>query len=249
MELSKQFVQKYQEQGFIQFLDYLALDTVKKVGRLVDSALAEGHKFAQRTSSERQAYRKTLHQIINVWREYEVFKQLCFDKRMVNMVKQLMGCDAVRLFQDQILVKESGPKNPTPWHQDNPYWPMQQENAITVWIALDDVNQENGCMQFIPGSHKHGKITLYNEIEPDIKLDELDAKSVAIPMKAGSLHVHHSMTLHYAFANMTNSPRRAYAAVYMADGTLSNGKPYASTDSVQIKKGDLIAHEIFPLLN
>ncbi|MFX9416229.1 phytanoyl-CoA dioxygenase family protein, partial [Acinetobacter baumannii] len=70
--------------------------------------------------------------------------------RFANLAKQLTGFAGIRLFHDHALLKMPGDSKPTPWHQDRPYWPMIDNGkplqALSIWIALDDVDENNGCM-------------------------------------------------------------------------------------------------------
>lgn len=122
-----------------------------------------------------------------------------------------------------------GDTNATPWHQDSPKWPMNEDGCMSIWIALDDVDENNGCMMFVPKSHKVGKLTNISLHDPVNIFDFVqgtplaDRKPVMVPLKAGSCTFHDGLTFHYAHANKTDKPRRAYAIIYMPDGTTYNG--------------------------
>ena len=102
----------------------------------------------------------------------------------------------------------------TPWHQDEAYWnPGMEHLAISVWMPLQPATLENGCMQFVPGSHHLGVVP-HRLINPDahgLVVDDLEAvpDSVACPLPPGGATVHLSRTLHYAGPNQTDEPRRA----------------------------------------
>ena len=68
------------------------------------------------------------------------------------MAASLMDVDAVRIWHDQSLVKQAW-ANPTAWHVDTPFWSFNNREALSIWVALEDVTIENGCMYFMPGSH------------------------------------------------------------------------------------------------
>ncbi|WP_442956048.1 phytanoyl-CoA dioxygenase family protein [Paenibacillus sp. MMO-177] len=57
----------------------------------------------------------------------------------------MSGASGLRLFHDHALLKMPQDSKPTPWHQDLPYWPMNEPGALSIWIALDDVDEHNGC--------------------------------------------------------------------------------------------------------
>jgi ectoine hydroxylase-related dioxygenase (phytanoyl-CoA dioxygenase family) len=120
--------------------------------------------------------------------------------------------------RDHIIVKPSGSAKPTPWHQDEAYWKDDVSyNELSIWIALQDVNLDMGCMTFIPGSNK-GDIHPHHpwQNNPNIIALEVDsgcfdeANAVPCPLPAGGATVHHCRTLHYTTGNRSASnPRRA----------------------------------------
>ncbi len=106
----------------------------------------------------------------------------------------------------------------TPWHQDEAYWDVHKSyNALGTWLPLDDVDEKNGCMWFVPGSHK-GEVLRHRhkDNDPNVHVLEFDepvdtSKGVAVPLKAGGMTVHHARTHHYTGANSTDRIRRAWA--------------------------------------
>lgn len=72
------------------------------------------------------------------------------------VARRLMGAD-LHFAYDQLIMKPAGDPHPTPWHQDSGYW-QGRERALTCWLAVEDVDADMGCMQFIPGSHREGLV-------------------------------------------------------------------------------------------
>jgi ectoine hydroxylase-related dioxygenase (phytanoyl-CoA dioxygenase family) len=107
----------------------------------------------------------------------------------------------------------------TPWHQDEAYFnPAQIHNNLSVWIPLQEATVENGCMQFIPGSHK--EVLPHHHIghDPDVpglEIDQIEPENaVACPIPAGGATIHNCRTLHYAGPNLSDIPRRAYVLIF-----------------------------------
>jgi len=107
---------------------------------------------------------------------------------------------------------------PTPWHQDAAYWPPNMiHQSISVWVPLQEATLENGCMHFVPGSHKMDVIehrSINNdprvhglELHPD-QIHETE-NAVACPLPPGGATFHGGYMLHYAPANRSDIPRRA----------------------------------------
>jgi len=126
-----------------------------------------------------------------------------------------------------MLDKPAGIGRPTYWHQDEAYWdPRLEHRAIAAWMPLTDCSIEMGCMQFIPGSHRHG-IRPHSSRRPDIRpdlyevLEEVDeSTAVACPLPAGGATFHHSRTLHFTASNASGRDRRAYAIEFETEPTV-----------------------------
>jgi hypothetical protein len=106
----------------------------------------------------------------------------------------------------------------TPWHQDESYWdPSFDYHAAGAWLPLEDVNGENGCMCFVPGSHRMEVLRHRNlDGDPRLHLLEVDvpvdtSSAVEVPLRVGGATFHHPRTLHSTAANRTDRPRRAFA--------------------------------------
>src|SRR5437773_1727508 len=93
---------------------------------------------------------KVFLQKVNLWRDHEGMRQYVFGGRMAEVARRLSGSPRVRLWHDHALIKRPRDSKPSPWHQDLPYWPMNEPGTLSCWMALDDVDRDNGCMEFIP---------------------------------------------------------------------------------------------------
>lgn len=129
---------------------------------------------------------------------------------------QLLGPSAELVFEHAVL-KPARIGAPTPWHQDEAFFPIHTNyQSVTVWVPLQPVDLSNGCMQFIPGSHRRGVLP-HRPLHGDPRLHGLEAcgadtsLAVSCPLSAGAATVHHCRTLHHAGPNFTEGPRRAYA--------------------------------------
>jgi len=105
----------------------------------------------------------------------------------------------------------------TPWHQDEAFWEETLGyHACGVWLALDDVDRDNGCMEFVPGSQRRGIVThrhLYDDpMVSALVIDDVDpTEIVAVPLRAGGATFHTQRTMHHTGPNLTDRTRRAYA--------------------------------------
>ena len=134
---------------------------------------------------------------------------------------RLMGVseDELEGFFTHMIYKPAGTGRATPWHQDEAYWdkPELVHHSVSVWMPLDPVTAESGCMQFLPGSHERD-VLRYRRL-PGLEPLELDeevdlSKAVACPLQPGGATFHHCRTLHYTAPNTSGVQRRAYAMTF-----------------------------------
>ena len=143
--------------------------------------------------------------------------RMAADARVVDAVHACMG-DDVMLLSTHFFCKYPDPdaKSFVAWHQDITYWGLEPPVAHTAWIAVDDADLENGCMQVIPGSHRDGIVTHGTSTKGQNLLsisqeipDELVDRSRAVPieLKAGQASIHHGQLFHASQPN-TSQRRR-----------------------------------------
>lgn len=141
---------------------------------------------------------------------------LIYDGPMLGIVQQLTG--SVPIFAlDQIFFKPPRHGSPKAYHQDNAYFLVRPDDqVVTAWIAMDDVDEENGCLRYIDGSHLGDILPCKpvpgyeHDLTPDPKAIDLTKESLAI-VKKGGVVFHHSRTLHTSGPNTSDRWRRGYA--------------------------------------
>lgn len=213
-------VDAYRRDGFLAVDDFLTsaeLDTWRDV---VDRAMQDDTRpGTHRTDvfTQRMQMRTTSPQV----------QELVQDPRVGRLVTQLEGVDAMRIFLDQALAKGRYAM-PTQYHLDLPWWPFESAHACTIWVALDDSTVHNGCLYFVPGSHRLA-LTTAVDLGPDhgalfAAHPEAALPAVPAPLPAGGCTIHNARTVHGAGANMTPGRRRAMTAAFMPDGVRFNGK-------------------------
>ncbi len=259
-QVSEDQVEFYQKNGFLVIEDFLSADELEHWRAAVMNAVQQrnGQKMpgkdlktgeADGINEDAAYYGKVFDQLLNLWQTDGKVKKLMFDDRLGKMAAQLAGVDGIRIWHDQALFKRPW-ANPTSWHLDTPFWSFSDRNAISIWIALDDATLENGCLFFIPGSHRE---TTFENKGIGINMDGIfevypqlvKTQSVAAPMKAGSCSFHNGLTIHGANANMTSGTRRAMTCAYMPDGNTFNGTANILPDDYlrMLKVGDLLNNE------
>ena len=176
-----------------------------------------------RKLEDRDTYGKAFLQIMNLWQCDADAKKFVFAKRMAKIAADLMGVENVRIYHDQALFKEPG-GGPTPWHQDQYYWPIDTNNTITMWMPLMDIDADMGMLTFASGSYTKGAVFNFeisdeseNAFNNYVKENEFPI-SRAKTMKAGDATWHRGFTMHHANGNNSNKMREIMTIIYVADG-------------------------------
>jgi phytanoyl-CoA hydroxylase len=238
-QLKDEQIQYYQDNGFIVIEGFLSPEELEHWRKAVTAAVKEraGIKIpgkdiktgeADGINEDADYFGKVFDQLLNLWQTNKDVNELMMDPQIGKMAAQLAGVDGIRIWHDQALIKRPW-ANPTAWHLDTPFWSFSDRNAISIWVALDDATLANGCLFFIPGSHKQtgfDKITIGRNMDSifDVYPQLKNTMPVAAPMKAGSCSFHNGLTIHGANANMTSGFRRAMTCSYMPEGNTFNGE-------------------------
>jgi ectoine hydroxylase-related dioxygenase (phytanoyl-CoA dioxygenase family) len=186
-----------------------------------------GRRLIDALSKHRRSWTRVLSQYVNLWQTDERVREFCLDPRLGRVACELGEVDGIRMWHDQTMVKPPWGE-PTAWHMDTPAFSFTHPGTSTFWFALVDADLQNGCMYYLPGSHKVRAGTGGN-----MRLDGLRllhpgwelAEPKPCPVRAGAMIVHNGDTAHAAGANMTPYPRSAYAISWMPAGSTFNGRP------------------------
>jgi ectoine hydroxylase-related dioxygenase (phytanoyl-CoA dioxygenase family) len=147
----------------------------------------------------------------------EVVREFVNKGSATAVAQQVLGQNVAHWFNQYVTkLPDSGSgKSHFPWHQDNGYTAISPATNITIWIALDDVDQRNGCVWIVPKSHERGLLP-HGMAGPDNWYLQVDVETDGIPaeMKAGEAVVFHGLTLHRSLLNHSDQPRRAFFVEY-----------------------------------
>ncbi len=213
----------FRKNGHVHIQGVLSRD---EVAAWREEIVRAAYEFNQETRKleERDTYGKAFLQIMNLWESDESVRNYVMAKRFGKIAADLLGVDNVRLYHDQALFKEPG-GGPTPWHQDQYYWPVDTSNTITMWMPLMDIPVEMGMLTFASGSHTSGAVeNVPISDESDMLFDKF-VKEKNFPvtrpgsMAAGDASFHYGWTLHCAPGNASKDiTREVMTIIYVADG-------------------------------
>jgi phytanoyl-CoA hydroxylase len=228
-ELTKQQIEYYRENGFLVIEGFMNAEELEEWRRCTGEAVEQRLRSTElhNQGSPDNYYARVFTQCLRLADTHDGMRRLLFDPALGKVAATLAGIEGIRIWNDQALIKPPH-GNPTAWHLDVPYWSFSSRDAISVWVALDDATLANGCMYYLPGSHKTAR---FENVGIGQNLDDLfkvypewrEIDPVACPCPAGSAVFHNGLTAHGAGANMTRHQRRAMTCGYMPDGCTFNG--------------------------
>jgi ectoine hydroxylase-related dioxygenase (phytanoyl-CoA dioxygenase family) len=141
---------------------------------------------------------------------------------VLDCVEQLIGPNIV-LWGSQVFCKPAHTGRRVPWHQDGKYWPIRPLATVSVWIAIDDVTPENGCMRYVPGSHARKNVYAHETNLSDAlvlpeqlrssEFNEAHTKDDAL--QAGAFSLHDVYLIHGSEPNRSPHRRAGFVARYM----------------------------------
>jgi ectoine hydroxylase-related dioxygenase (phytanoyl-CoA dioxygenase family) len=217
--LTAEQIDRYQQDGFIKLKDVFSAELLDFYGGAIEREVRERSQHYQ-PLAERNTYGKAFLQIGNLWEVNETIKQFCLAKRLGRLAAQLMKVDGVRMYHDQALFKESG-GGFTPWHADQFYWPLSNNNSITAWIPLQVTPLEMGPLSFCVGSQNiliHRDLAISDESEEKIGRSLRDYPQATTAFELGEISFHSGWTFHRAGPNQTDRMRSVMTVIMMEDG-------------------------------
>jgi len=152
--------------------------------------------------------------------QHPVFEALC---------RRVYGEGAgVAIFRAMFMNKPANKGTFLPWHQDR-WTSLDRDPLLTVWTALDPATKENGCVQVIPRSHRHGLInpTHHSGFLSTAQTAAIctEDRIVHVELEPGEVVILHNYLLHASDINRSSQSRRAFSVCYMDAATLQNGEP------------------------
>ncbi|MFM1872946.1 MAG: hypothetical protein RL398_2368 [Planctomycetota bacterium] len=249
----------FERDGFVGPIDVLDVARVSAVRAAVAEVIADLAALEPRLYEVERAYGERPDEVVchflGGWRVHPVLRELIADPACVRPCAAALGVERLRFWHDQVFAKPPRHPGVVPWHQDYSYWTRTAPAChVTLNLMLDDADEQNGCLQFVPGSHRWG---LLPKLPFDAPLEAIrphlppgaEFRPVAVPVRAGQATLHHSHTLHGSDRNRSDRWRRAVVLNYMgahvrvADGSqpLLRGVPLLPT-------GALVEGPDFPLV-
>jgi hypothetical protein len=257
--LSDDQVNFFHENGYVSGVRILSDEQVDVLCRelrpLTEAGHPGHHLFYEYNSNESPDPAKVLFHALGAWRISPGFHDVLWHPAFTVPASQLLG-GAVRFWHDQLFCKPALHGGVVAWHQDYSYWTRTQPMAhLTCWIGLDDASRDNGCLQYIPGSHRWnllpvtglaGDMDAIQTVLNDEQRREF--RPTAIELRRGECAFHHPLMVHGSYENRTTRQRRATVINAFRDGVRSASDETLLEGVPRVPKGRVIAGRFFPLL-
>ncbi len=237
MLLNNKQLEKFHNDGFLvikNFADKKLCDEILEASQKHIKDMIEPIESEQEYLEDSNTTTTTLRRLRQVYDREDVFKDWMTNKEIRPILEQVLNEKAVLTLahHNSIMTKMPKESSRTTWHQDRRYWHFENDNLVSVWLALDDEYLENGLLEFIPQSHKidfssdrfDDKTNFLDDNEENI---DLIKKAVHTNLEKGDIVLFHCKTLHAANKNITDKAKVSF--VYTVRG-ISN-KPLKNTRS------------------
>jgi ectoine hydroxylase-related dioxygenase (phytanoyl-CoA dioxygenase family) len=257
--LSGEQIEFYKTNGYLADVRLLKDDQVEvlraELDQLTDPTGPGNQLFYEYHSNESTDPSKTLFHALGAWRVVRNFHDLLWNPAFLMPASQLLS-GPVRFWHDQIFYKPAHHGGVVAWHQDYSYWIRTRPMAhLSCWIGLDDSTRENGCVHYVPGSHRWNLLPItglandMNSIQTVLTdKQRKDFRPVAIELKKGEASFHHPLMVHGSFENKTDRPRRATVINVFRDGVVSDSDTPPLAGVPAIPAGGKMEGQFFPLL-
>lgn len=258
--LSDQQLAFFEENGYLAGIPLLTEQQcdrlLEELQELVDSAHPRHGLFYEFNSNESSVPETTLFHALGAWRITPGFHDILWNPAFTVPASQLLG-GAVRFWHDQLFCKPARDGGVVAWHQDFSYWTRTRPMShLTCWIGLDRATRDNGCLHYIPGSHRWellpitglaGDMNAIRQVLSPPQLEQFD-RPLAIELERGQCAFHHPLMVHGSYENRTSGARRATVINVFRDGVRSASDTPLLKGVPAIASGQKMDGKFFPLL-
>jgi ectoine hydroxylase-related dioxygenase (phytanoyl-CoA dioxygenase family) len=257
-------VEEFRRRGATVVRGLFSADEVATIERGIERNLADpGPLFL--TASTADDPGRFVEDFCN-WQRITEFRDIAFASRAADVAGALIDAQEVRLYHDHLLVKEPGTTQPTPWHQDQPYYNVDGVMNASMWAPVDPVAPES-TLEFLSGSHRWGWRMPRTFLDaqarwfpegsleelPDIEAHRDDYDILGWALQPGDAVFFHMLTLHHAYGVPGLNRRRAFSLRFLGDDATHAPRPWRTSPPFEGLENELPAgapmdHPLFPVL-
>jgi ectoine hydroxylase-related dioxygenase (phytanoyl-CoA dioxygenase family) len=257
--LSDEQIDFYRRNGYLAGVRLLQDDQVDLLRSQLEGLFDPNHEgnelFHEYHTNESTDPNLVLFHALGAWRITPGFHDLLWNPAFTVPASQLLE-GPVRFWHDQLFCKPAKHGGVVAWHQDYSYWTRTKPLAhLTVWIALDDADRDNGCIHYVPGTHRWpllpitglaGDMDAIQMVLSDEQAEQF--RPIPVELKKGEATFHHGLTIHGSFENRTDRPRRATVINVFRDGVVSDSDLPPLEGVPAIPPGEKMEGRFFPFL-
>lgn len=258
--LSEEQVAFFEENGYLAGVQILTPTQIESLRAELTEVMQPEHVgrdlWYEYHANESVDSSRVLFHALGAWRVRKGLHDILWHPAFLMAASQLLG-GSVRFWHDQLFCKPARHGGVVAWHQDYSYWTRTQPMAhLTCWIGLDRSDVDNGCVHYVPGSHRWdllpitglaGDMEAIREVLDEQQWEQFQ-KPVPAVMEAGQATFHHPLTVHGSYENLTDRPRRAVVLNTVRDGVQSNSNESLLAGVPVIPPGQSLDGQFFPLL-
>ena len=264
MPIDQQQIDDFRRDGAVCVRGAFDPDLVATVERGIERNLADPSERALVASPDTDSGR-FVEDFCN-WSRIPEYERFIRESAAAEIAGRLMGANEVRLFHDHMLVKEPGTRQPTPWHQDQPYYNIDGRQTCSLWMPVDPVSR-SATLEFVAGSHlgpwlmprtfmdNQAKWFPEGSLEdlPDIEASRDDFPIVGWELEPGDGVFFHMLTLHAAGGVEPGRRRRAFSVRFLGDDVVHAPRRWRTSPEFPGLVDDLPAgapmhHALFPVV-
>lgn len=245
MILSQEEINNFNINGFLVLKNFvpekLCNEILKKTKEHLDKKIAPIESEEEYMNLNQDNI--TIRRLRQVYNREEIFRKWMTYEEIRPILKQILNDTPVLTLahHNSIMTKLPQDSTRTFWHQDRRYWNFENDNLVSVWLALDDEYLKNGLLEFIPSSHKlHLEKNQFDEksnfLDENPKNRELIKKKVHTNLQKGDVVLFHCKTLHHANKNNTNKAKISF--VYTVRAKSNKALKNTRSDFKEIILGD-----------
>ena len=214
-------VSEFHANGFVIIRDFMSEAEIQQIELEIDNAFRKKSEAVKQGNIFFEDDQTTVRQVENLQRYEQYFTDVSQEKRYVDLFESFFGENPICI-NVSYMAKAAHIGSAVPAHQDNGYFNLIPNHALTFWIALDECTEENGCLRVIPGSHRHGILPhkASGQVGNSSCLSEppnpIEAGEVAVLLGRGDCSIHHVDTIHSSLANKSDHPRRGFLLTYQS---------------------------------
>ena len=228
--LTQEQIDFYQINGYIVVENVISAKDIAELRRVTDEYVDKSREVTEHTNvfdlePGHTPESPQLRRIKNPVALHPIYDRILRHNYILDSVTQLIGPN-IRYDTSKLNMKSAGFGSPVEWHQDFAFAAdVTNDDMLSVGLAIDDMTRDNGCLLFIPGSHKG---PVYNHHQNDVFVgaitnpDFTPDNAVPIEVKAGGITIHHTRTLHASAPNLSGQSRRLFLLQYCAADVLSS---------------------------